>query len=143
MYFQIGIKLIHENAKVPQAAHPGDAADLFAVEDVTLRPNAPVLVRTGLVLDLPAGWRAWITPRSGLALKHGVTVANAPGLIDSGYRGEVGVILICHSPAGHRVSAGDRVAQISFARVFCTDLIEVDEVSKTERGGGGFGSTGK
>jgi dUTP pyrophosphatase len=150
---------------MPKAAHPGDAADLYAVEQVILRPGVPALVKTGLVLDLPEGWRAWITPRSGLALKHGVTVANAPGLIDAGYRGEVGVILVWggHAPnvteyemfdpasgVTHRlrttefhIAPGDRIAQISFARIEPTQLVQGAEISATERGASGFGSTGK
>jgi dUTP pyrophosphatase len=140
----IGVKLIHPAAVMPTAAHPGDAMDLYAIEEVILLPNMPVLVRTGLVLDIPPGWRAWITPRSGLALKHGITVANAPGLIDAGYRGEVGVILVKFEGYTQlTVMPGDRIAQISFQPIVPVSLTQVAEVSETSRGAGGFGSTGK
>lgn len=87
-------KRLNDAAVLPKAAHPGDALDLSAVEEVILQPNVPTLVKTGWAIELPENYRAWVTPRSGLALKHGITVLNAPGLIDPAYRGEVGVILM-------------------------------------------------
>jgi dUTP pyrophosphatase len=87
-------KRLHDAAVFPKAAHAGDALDLSATEEIILQPNVPALVKTGWAIELPENYRAWVTPRSGLALKHGITVLNAPGLIDPAYRGEIGVILL-------------------------------------------------
>ena len=96
---QIGFKLVHPGAKLPTYAHPGDAGmDVYAVEDVTLYPNTPTLVKTGLVADIPTGYEIQVRPRSGLALKEGITVWNSPGTIDAGYRNEIGVILLWAPP---------------------------------------------
>ncbi len=130
-------------AQLPAYAHPGDAGmDVRSVEEVTLAPGARALVRTGLVLELPPDAEAQVRPRSGLALKHGVTVLNTPGTIDAGYRGEVGVILANFGSADFAVKKGDRVAQLVIAPVTRAAVVEVDEVASTDRGGGGFGSTG-
>jgi dUTP pyrophosphatase len=144
----VGIKKLDPRATVPTQAHPGDAWDLYALEDVTLVPHSPVLAKTGLALELPANVRAWITPRSGLALKRGITVGNAPGLVDPSYRGEVGVILVwagCQDAQwGCRtiVKAGERIAQMSMEMIPEVAVIEVNELSETARGVGAFGSTG-
>lgn len=112
-------------------------------EDLVLAPGARALVPTGLYLEIPAGYEAQVRPRSGLALKRGLTVLNAPGTIDADYRGEVGVILINLSAEKQRIEPGDRVAQLLFAPVIQGELIEVATLADTARGSGGFGSTGE
>ena len=130
-------------ARLPEYAHPGDAGmDVFSVEDVVLPPGGRALVRTGLVMQLPPDAEAQVRPRSGLALKHGVTVLNAPGTIDAGYRGEVGVILVNHGEKPFSVERGMKVAQIVVAPVVRAEIAETDETDATARGAGGFGSTG-
>jgi len=134
---------IDPTAKLPEYAHPGDAGmDVFSVEDVVLPPGGRALVRTGLVMQLPPDAEAQVRPRSGLALKHGVTVLNAPGTIDAGYRGEVGVILVNHGETPFSVERGMKVAQIVVAPVVRAEIAETDETDATVRGAGGFGSTG-
>ena len=134
---------VHPDASLPSYAHPGDAGmDVRSVEDVELAPGARALVHTGLVMILPPGWEAQVRPRSGLALKHGVTVLNAPGTIDAGYRGEVGVILANLGDVAFPVRKGDRIAQIVVAPVTTADIEESEVVDETDRGAGGFGSTG-
>ncbi|MBP5511333.1 MAG: dUTP diphosphatase [Kiritimatiellae bacterium] len=131
------------NAVLPAYAHPGDAGmDLCAAESVTLAPGARALVRTGLSMALPAGTEGQVRPRSGLAAKHGITVLNTPGTIDEGYRGEVKVILINLGDAPFVIEPGMRIAQLIIAPVFRMEVGEVTELSETERGTGGFGSTG-
>ena len=110
--------------------------------DLVLAPGDRALVPTGLFLQIPPGYEAQVRPRSGLALKRGLTVLNAPGTIDADYRGEVGVILVNLSAAEQIIAPGDRVAQLLFAPVTRGDLIEVTALEETARGGGGFGSTG-
>jgi dUTP pyrophosphatase len=128
---------------LPVAAHPGDAGlDLCASAAATIPPGAWTTVPTGIVLELPAGTEAQVRPRSGLAARHGVTVLNAPGTIDEGYRGEVGVILINHGPAPFEVTPGMRIAQLVVQRRLEIAVVEVHELSATARGAGGFGSTG-
>lgn len=116
--------------------------DLRSVEDLVLPPGKRSLIRTGLVMALPAGYEAQVRPRSGLALKHGVTVLNSPGTIDAGYRGEVGVILANHGEAPFEIKSGDRIAQLVIASVVSATVVEVAELAASERGEGGFGSTG-
>jgi dUTP pyrophosphatase len=110
---------------------------------VTLSPGQRALVPTGLSLALPAGYEAQVRPRSGLASKHGVTVLNAPGTIDSDYRGEIGVLLINHGGAAFAVRRGERIAQMVIASVVRAELLPATALSATPRGGGGFGSTGR
>ena len=130
-------------AQLPAYAHPGDAGmDVRSVENVTLAPGARALVRTGLVLMLPPDAEAQVRPRSGLALKHGVTVLNTPGTIDAGYRGEVGVILINLGAEPFVVEKGMKIAQLVISRVTQAEVVEVASVDETDRGAGGFGSTG-
>ena len=134
---------IDSAAKLPEYAHLGDAGmDVFSVADILLPPGGRALVRTGLVMHLPPDAEAQVRPRSGLALKHGVTVLNAPGTIDAGYRGEVGVILANFGDAPFVVEKGMKVAQIVVARVEQAEIEEVLETDETDRGAGGFGSTG-
>lgn len=139
----VRFKRVHPDASLPAYAHPGDAGmDVRSVEDVELAPGSRALVHTGLVMILPAGWEAQVRPRSGLALKHGVTVLNTPGTIDAGYRGEIGVILANMGDAAFSVRKGDRIAQIVIAPVTAAVIEEADAVDETVRGAGGFGSTG-
>ena len=139
----VRFKKVHPDAVLPAYAHPGDAGmDVRSVEAVEIAPGARALVHTGLVMMLPPGWEAQVRPRSGLALKHGVTVLNTPGTIDAGYRGEVGVILANFGAEPFSVGKGDRIAQIVIAPVTAADIEEAEVVDETDRGGGGFGSTG-
>ena len=134
---------IHPASVLPQYAHPGDAGlDLCACEAQTVAVGAVALVRTGLVMELPPGTEGQVRPRSGLALKHGITLLNTPGTIDEGYRGEIGVILINHGRETFVVSPGMRIAQLVIAPVLRVTVEETTEVSSTVRGMGGFGSTG-
>ena len=131
------------SAQLPTYAHPGDAGmDVRSIEEVTLPPGGRALVRTGLVFQLPPDAEAQVRPRSGLALKHGVTVLNAPGTIDAGYRGEVGVILVNLGQEPFTVEKGMKIAQVVVAPVARAEIVEIAEVDVTERGVGGFGSTG-
>ena len=136
-------KKVHPDAVLPSYAHPSDAGmDVRSVEDMVLAPGRRALVHTGLVMLLPPGYEAQVRPRSGLALKSGVTVLNTPGTIDSGYRGEVGVILINLGDVDFTVRKGDKVAQLVIAPVTQPEIAEADAVDETDRGAGGFGSTG-
>jgi len=136
-------KKIHPDATLPSYAHASDAGmDVRSVEDVTVPAKGRVLVHTGLVMMLPPMYEAQVRPRSGLALKHGITVLNTPGTIDAGYRGEVGVILANFGDADFEVKKGDKIAQIVVAPVLQAVIEEADEIDETDRGAGGFGSTG-
>ena len=127
---------------LPEYAHPGDAGlDLFANVHVELAPGGTALVKTGISIELPEGTEAQVRPRSGLALKHSVTVLNTPGTIDEGYRGEVGVILINHGKDCFTVEQGMKIAQMIIKPVIRAEVEEVEELSGTARGEGGFGST--
>ena len=131
---------------LPGYAHEGDAgADLVARIEVLLEPNGGrAMVPTGIALALPSGYAGFIQPRSGLALRHGVSCLNTPGLIDSGYRDEIAVLLINTDPeVPYRVQRGDRIAQLVIQRVEVADFVEVDSLAASERGVGGFGSTGR
>jgi dUTP pyrophosphatase len=136
---------LRPDAIVPTRAHPGDAGlDLCAVEACDLAPGGRDAVPTGLAVAIPPGWAGLVVPRSGLARRHGVTVANAPGLIDAGYRGELQVLLVNLSDRPHRVEVGDRVAQLVCVPVDGGDAVLVDELPPSDgRGDGGFGSTGR
>lgn len=130
---------------LPAPASPGSAGvDLRAAvdDDLVIRPGERVLVPTGLVLEIPPGHEGQIRPRSGLALEHGLTLANPPGTVDSDYRGEVRVILIHLGDAPVTISRGDRIAQLVVARVEAVEWEEADELQGSHRGDGGFGSTG-
>lgn len=137
------VKKLTTDAMLPQYAHPGDAGmDLFANEEVELGPGLSRVVKTGISIELPPDTEAQVRPRSGLAAKHSVTVLNAPGTIDEGYRGEIGVIMINHGSAPFLIEKGMKIAQMLVKPVIRVELEEVDELSSTERGSGGFGSTG-
>ena len=136
-------KKVHPEAVLPAYAHASDAGmDVRSVEDVVIPAGGRALVHTGLVMLLPPGYEAQVRPRSGLALKHGITVLNTPGTIDSGYRGEVGVILANFGGEGFAVAKGDKIAQIVVAPVTQAVIEEAYEIDETDRGAGGFGSTG-
>ena len=127
----------------PRKAHHDDAAfDLRAARPETIPPGEVRLLSTGLFLELPTGWEAQVRPRSGLALKHGVTLLNSPGTIDAGYRGEVGIIAFNAGRAPFAVERGDRIAQMVIQQLPEVELIPAEELSETRRGAGGFGSTG-
>ena len=137
---------LDKSLALPQRAKPGDAGlDLYAAIDATLEAGGGrALVPTGLAISIPEGYAGFVQPRSGLALKHGVTCLNTPGLIDSGYRGELKVILVNTDPTqAYEVKKGERIAQLVIQEVVQTRLKEVDELPSSSRGDGGFGSTGK
>jgi dUTP pyrophosphatase len=128
----------------PSYAHPGDAgADLVAAVDVELAPGERAVVPTGVAIALPDGYAAFVHPRSGLAARHGLSLVNAPGTIDAGYRGEIKVIVVNLDPQQPiRLRRGDRLAQLVVQRVERADFVEVDELPESARAEGGFGSTG-
>lgn len=142
---KIPIKRLDPEIALPEYASPGDAgADLVASESVMIGAGGGrALVPTGAAIAIPDGYAGFVQPRSGLALRHGVTCLNTPGLIDSGYRGELKVLLVNTDPnEDFRIERGDRIAQLVIQRVEHVDFVEVDELSDSARGGGGFGSTG-
>lgn len=129
--------------ELPAYATEGAAGmDVVAAEDVTLAPGGRHAVATGLAIAIPPGFEIQVRPRSGLALKHGISVPNTPGTIDSDYRGELKVILINHGAAPFEVRRGDRIAQLVIAPIVRACWLKVDELDETARGAGGFGSTG-
>jgi dUTP pyrophosphatase len=141
--YHLKIQRIHPDAKLPEYAHPGDAGlDLFSVADAEIPPGESRLIGTGIVIELPDHTEAQIRPRSGLALKHQITVLNSPGTIDHGYRGEVGVILINHGKTPFKVEKGMKIAQMVIAPVMSVNVVDTKELTATKRGEGGFGSTG-
>jgi len=130
-------------AKLPRKSHPEDVGyDVFADEEVCIRSGCTACVDTGLKMSMPTGWECQIRPRSGLALKNGITVINAPGTIDPNYRGLVKIALINHSREQFLITKHMKVAQFVFKQVPEVSIIEVDELDETSRGEGGFGSTG-
>jgi dUTP diphosphatase len=142
---RIRIQRIHPAAVLPEYAHgPQEDAgmDLRSVESITLPPGVPQLVSTGLTVEIPPGYEAQVRPRSGLALKHAITMPNTPGTIDPGYRGEVRVILLNLGEEPYTVHAGDRIAQMIVARYEAVDWEEGD-LAGSARGAGGFGSSGR
>ena len=141
---ELQVRRLDARAILPRYAHPGDAGlDLATLEDVTLAPGARTAAPTGLALAIPPGWVGLVHPRSGLARHHGVTVANAPGTIDAGYRGEVRVLLVNLGAEAVELAAGERVAQLLLQRVGHAEVREVDALDETARGAGGFGSSGR
>ena len=138
------IKRIDSEVELPSYAYAGDAGlDLRASEDVTLAPLERRLVSTGLAVAIPEGYAGFVQPRSGLALREGLSMANTPGLVDSHYRGELKVCAVNLDPERSiRIKRGDRIAQLVIQRVPAVTLVEVDELDETDRGAGGFGSSG-
>jgi dUTP pyrophosphatase len=132
-------------ALAPSRAHPGDAGyDLYAAEAAVLAPGTRASVGTGIALEIPDGWAGLVLPRSGLALRHGISLVNAPGLIDAGYRGELRVLLMNNDPAEQfRVEPGDRIAQLMLVRHEAPELEEAESLEESVRGAGGFGSSGR
>jgi dUTP pyrophosphatase len=141
---RLEIKKVRDSAVVPARAYAGDAGmDLAACERVELAPGARALVPTGLAVAIPDGYAGYVQPRSGLAAKHGISIVNTPGLVDSGYRGELLVNLVNHDPVEpFVVEPGMRIAQLVILPVPHVELIEVDELPESERGADGFGSSG-
>jgi dUTP pyrophosphatase len=140
----VPVRRLDPDLPLPAYAHPGDAgADLVAAEDVVLAPGERRLVPTGIAIALPDGYVGLVHPRSGLAHRLGVTVLNAPGTVDAGYRGEIKVNLVNHDPAATvKISRGDRIAQLLVQRLERAAFRPVDELPETVRGAGGHGSTG-
>ena len=141
---KVQLKMLDEGLEAPSYAHPGDAgADLRSRIDFTLEPGERKLIPTGVALALPHGYAAFVHPRSGLATKHGISIVNAPGTVDAGYRGEISVTLI-NTDTTEAVSLrrGDRIAQLVIQRVETAGFVVVDELPDSVRGVGGFGSTG-
>jgi len=140
---KLAVKRLDPSIELPAYAREGDAGlDLRAAHDATLEPGGRGLVGTGLAVAIPPGYAGLVLPRSGLALSQGVTVLNAPGLVDAGYRGELKVLLVNHGGKTVTVRRGDRVAQLVVQSVERAEPIEVGELPASERGAGGFGSTG-
>jgi dUTP pyrophosphatase len=143
MNYNLKVKLINKDAVLPFQANPGDAGlDLFATEEKLIKPGEAELISTGIILELPQGTEAQVRPRSGLALKHSVTVLNSPGTIDEGYRGEIKVILINHGKEDFKIEKQMRIAQMVIAPVARVNITQVEELSDSKRGVGGFGSSG-
>jgi len=141
---QLLIRRLDPTLPLPTYAREGDAGlDLQAAQATTIEPGARALVPTGLAVAIPAGYAGFVLPRSGLALRHGLTLLNTPGLIDAGYRGEIKVLLINHDRSAVTIARGERIAQLVLQRVEHADLLEVGELPATVRGEGGFGSTGR
>ena len=142
---KIAFVKLDKDLPTPSQAHKGDAAvDLYAREDAYLiAPGARYVMTTGIAVSIPSGYAGFITPRSGVSAKRGIGIANAPGIIDSGYTGEIKVILINNSDNMSRaVKRGDKIAQLTIVPVFCPVLHEVEALNETDRGSDGFGSTG-
>ena len=142
---EVLIQRLDGELPLPSYAHAGDAgADLYAAEDVELKPGERAVVGTGVAIALPDGYAAFVHPRSGLAAKHGVTLVNAPGTVDAGYRGEIKVTLInTDAKEPFRLRRGDRVAQLVVQRVERAAFYEVERLPGSVRGANGFGSTGR
>lgn len=143
---RVELKRLHSfDLPLPEYMTPGSSGvDLYAAnqEDVCLKPGERQLIPTGLAIALPLGWEAQVRPRSGLALKHGITLLNTPGTIDSDYRGEIKVLVINLGDKEYILKRGERIAQMVFAPVQQVELVEVEILSETRRGEGGFGHTG-
>ena len=140
---ELRVRRLRPDVPLPRYAHPGDAGlDLAAAQPVHLAPGERTAVPTGLAVAIPPGWVGLVHPRSGLARRHGVTVTNAPGTIDAGYRGEVQVLLVNLGVDAVELAAGDRIAQLLLQRVGQAAVVEVEDLDATQRGEGGFGSTG-
>jgi dUTP pyrophosphatase len=141
---RLRVRRLDGRAQLPARAYPGDAGlDLYALEDAVLGPGERASIRTGIAVEIPEGEAGLVLPRSGLAARHGITLVNAPGLIDSGYRGEVRVLLL-NTDRGEAftIAGGDRIAQLVLVKVQAPEVVEVEDLALSERGAGGFGSSG-
>jgi dUTP pyrophosphatase len=138
------VRRLDDRAVLPARAHAGDAGlDLHALDEATLAPGERAGIATGIAVEIPGGHAGLVLPRSGLALRHGLALVNAPGLIDSGYRGELRVLLLnTDRAAAFRIAAGDRIAQLVVVPVQTVSIVEAEELSVSTRGAGGFGSSG-
>ena len=142
---QLRVARLSDAARLPARAHPGDAGlDLHAAESARIVPGMRENVGTGIAIEIPEGHAGLVLPRSGLAARHGIALVNAPGLIDSGYRGEIRVLLLnTHPGVVFEIEPGDRIAQLVISPIADAEPIEVEELSDSDRGGGGFGSSGR
>jgi dUTP diphosphatase len=142
---QLSVQKLKDEARLPSRAHEGDAGlDLYASESAHIGPGERWSVGTGIALEIPEGHAGLVLPRSGLAREHGIALVNSPGLIDSGYRGEVRVLLLNTDPAEtFRVEPGDRIAQLLLTPIASADPVEATALSQSARGAGGFGSSGR
>jgi len=142
---EIIVQRLDKDIKMPAYAHDGDAGvDLYSSGNFKVKPGERVLVPTGLKMAIPYGYEGQVRPKSGLALKHGITVLNTPGTVDAPYRGEVGVIVINHDPRNiYEVKKGEKIAQMVFNKIEYVIFTEAKELASTNRGEGGYGSTGK
>jgi dUTP pyrophosphatase len=138
------VRRLDERALLPTRAHPSDAGlDLYALEEAVLAPGERASIGTGIAVEIAEGQAGLVLPRSGLAARHGISLVNAPGLIDSGYRGEIRVLLLnTDREAPFTVSPGERIAQLVLMRVETPEVVEVQELARSDRGAGGFGSSG-
>lgn len=141
--YTLKIKKLSEEAIIPNFAHKGDAGmDLYSIEEVVIPSSETRLIKTGISIQLPKNTEAQVRPRSGMALKHSITVLNTPGTIDEGYRGEICIILINHGKEEFVVTKGMKIAQMVVKPIYDINIEEVKELDNTDRGQGGFGSTG-
>lgn len=141
--YNLKVKKLNNDAIIPNFAHKGDAGmDLYSIEEVVIPSGETKLIKTGICIELPAMTEAQVRPRSGLALKHSITVLNTPGTIDEGYRGELKIILINHGKNDFKVEKHMKIAQMVVKPIYEINIEEVKELSDSERGKGGFGSTG-
>lgn len=141
---RLAVRRVDPAAQLPTRAHEGDAGfDLYALEQVKLGPGDRAQARTGIAVEIPERHVGLVVPRSGLAAEHGISLVNAPGVIDAGYRGEIRVLLL-NTDTSHPVvlEAGDRIAQLLITRIEIPDVVEVEELPRSARGEGGFGSSG-
>jgi dUTP pyrophosphatase len=139
---EVAVRRLRPDAEIPGQAYEGDAGlDLAACEPAVLEPGERAVVPTGVAVEIPEGYAGFVQPRSGLAARHGIGIVNSPGLIDSGYRGEIRVVLLNTGREPVSVEAGMRIAQLVIAPVASVRLVEVDELAASERGTQGFGSS--
>lgn len=140
---EVRVVKIHDDAILPHYAHPGDSGmDLYSIENAIIPPGDTRLIRTGLKIAVPDRYEAQVRPKSGLALQHAVTVVNTPGTVDSGYRGEICVILMNHGREAYHIQKHAKIAQLVICPVVRAQIVEVEQLDETSRGNGGFGSTG-
>lgn len=141
---QVNFRRLDRELPTPGHAHDGDGGvDLYSAQDLILGPGESASVPTGVAVQIPPGHAGLVTPRSGLAARHGIGILNAPGLVDAGYRGEIRVVVINHGTEKFEIQRGDRVAQLVVVPVVAQEWVEVEELEASDRGADGFGSTGR